>query len=343
MEEIVEKMLSMVNFQEFKQTLKLTVGKKHTAERFNDEYIMDWLIAWANAKKNFFKLFGEKLFLIKKINIAMTLDEGIVYMDELMNGYPKYACILKQIEPMELVDNRFSNAIETKFLGRYFPKTFKLGANVSRSLSKLCQDEEFDIYLSTFLQNRKNEGYCVLSIHPVDFAMLATSKHEWGSCMDLVTGFNKSGCYSLMMDNVTTVAYEDRGNFVEYTNEGYTIKWNNKMFRYLVYIPDDTERIVFGHRIGSPPDSAMDHIVDLIADKTGKKYKKLGYTESYIKKAGELYYNTENTGEYKTDVKVEEKPQITIGVKSIKCPVCGEEVKTLQGYHGYIVHQGRCE
>lgn len=339
MDEVIEKMLSMVDYEEFKCAIKVTIDNAKTSEKINDDILHMWLEKWALAKKDLFIRFGERLILQKHVKLNMTELEARDDIAEIQRKFPKYAAIMEYITPEDFSSGKFSRDITHSWLHKMWPTIFKSGASITRSLSKLVQDEEFDVELSKLVQNRKNEGWYILSIHPMDFATLSTSHHDWNTCMDIVTGFHKSGVYSLMMDKCTTIAYADKGRLVEYigrNDKSAKFKWNNKMWRYLVYLLDD--RIIFGHRVGTPPKSVESDIIKLSGMKVKPSEK-----SSYICQAGSHYYDTINNMEYvATDGQAAGRATIDIGVAGLPCLVCGKDMKSIQDYHGYIVHH-TCE
>lgn len=339
MDEIIEKMISMVDYDEFKKVIEVTIDSKKSKAKINDDILHMWLEKWALAKKDLFIRFGERLILQKRVKMNMTEQEAADDITELQQQFPKYAAILEYITPYDFSTGKLGKNVMQTWLHNMWPDIFKTGASTSRALSKLVQDAAFDIEVSKAIQNRESEGWHIISIHPMDFATLSTSKHDWNTCMDLVAGFNKSGVYALMMDPYTTIAYADKGRMVEYVAQNdkeAKFKWNNKMWRYLVYLLDD--RIIFGHRIGSPPRGIEHDIIEMAGMKV-----ELSGQHSSIRQAGSHYYNTENYMEYVTEEgKKAGRTTIDIGVKSLPCLVCGKEMRNIESYHGYVIHHS-CE
>lgn len=325
----IDDMLSLVDFDGFMESVKVT------SERVGDidESVVRWYLEeWAKAKLHIFEVFGGKLTLEKEVD--MIVDEDAIYeeINGLAKRYPKYAAQILDFHADEWkkneVDTRYNHF--TSFL---FPTICKKSAKPSKIMSKILQDEQFDIELSKILQNRTIKGKCVVSIHPLDYVTVSTCNHKWGSCMHILEGFNKFGGYSLMLDNESMIAYSHTGKIVTYKNKWGSFDWNNKDSRQIIYLNPEHNRIAMGHYNGTPSDSHREIWVKLIKNQIPGEWK---YSEKnvYARKMGSFYYNYENYGNYVRDGAEAEPAKM--GVKSLRCVVCGKEFTNLVGYHGWL-------
>ena len=203
---IREKMLSMVDFDSFVEALKVTMNSEVANEKMNLDHVRKYLDEWAKAKEDIFVLFGERLIVSKPVDFALTSEEMKSYRDELYKEFPKYAATISMINISDFLANKLTENTTRGFLGETMPSIFKKGAKVSRALSQLFKDGDFDIALSKYLQNREVKGLASISIHPLDYITISTNTHSWGSCMCILKGFNKTGGHSLMLDKNTIVA-----------------------------------------------------------------------------------------------------------------------------------------
>lgn len=114
------------------------------------------------------------------------------------------------------------------------------GMKLSKFLSKVFDNNEFDIELSKVLQNRNQKGYIAISINPIDYLMMSMNKHGWSSCQRVIRGCFSSAPFSYMMDEPTLIAYMHNGNIYHYDN----IKFNTATVGSVTY--GESESVDFG-------------------------------------------------------------------------------------------------
>ena len=324
----IDDMLSLVDFDGFMESVKVTSER---VEDINEDVVRWYLEEWAKAKLHIFEVFGGKLTLEKEVD--MTVEEDTIYeeIQNLAKSYPRYAAQILDFRADEWkkneVDTRYNHF--TSFL---FPTICKKSAKPSKIMSKILQDEQFDIELSKILQNRTIKGKCVVSIHPLDYVTVSTCNHKWGSCIHILTGFNKVGGYSLMLDDVSIIAYSDNGVDTTYENKWGSFKWNNKTFRQCIYLVKDG--FALGHYNGTVSDEIRTMWDEMMCSLIGGDWGDLSYCDTSSEKAGPFYYDTILTHKHLHKGAHFCKP--TIGVKTLKCIRCGREITTLVGYHDWL-------
>lgn len=326
---IEQEMLSMVDFDSFFEAVKVT------AERSDDikkEYVEDYLKMWAKAKAPIFELFGHKLQIVREVDLKV--DESVMrdQLKSLCKQYPEYAASIMSFTVDEWLDNEIKTVKDGCFFGAVFPKIYKKSAKPTKILSKLNQDPQFDIDVSKIMQNRTVKGKIALSIHPLDFVTMSTNTHKWGSCIHILTGFNKVGGYALMLDDVSIIAYSDNGVDTTYENKWGSFKWNNKTFRQCIYLVKDG--FAFGHYNGTVSDEIRTMWDEMMCSLIGGDWGKLEHCDTSSEKAGPFYYDTMLTHKHLHKGAHFCKP--TIGVKTLKCIRCGREITTLVGYHDWL-------
>lgn len=327
--DIEQEMLGMVDFDSFYEAVKVT------AERSDDikkEYVEDYLKMWAKAKAPIFEMFGHKLQIARTVDLQVDGSVMRDQIDGLCKQYPEYAASINKFTVEEWLDNEVQCDRKNLF-GIFFPKVYKKNAKPTKVLSKIIQDPQFDIDVSKVMQNRVVKGNIALSIHPLDFITMSTNTHKWGSCIHIIDGFNKVGGYSLMLDTVSIIAFADNGVYTTYSNDYGSFEWNNKTFRQCIFLVNDG--FVFGHYNGTVSDEIRDIWDEMMCDIMGGEwgtFKGVGYTSA--KKGGEFYYDT---GLYYQHLRPGKELKVpTIGVKSLKCIVCGEENTSLTSYSGWL-------
>lgn len=330
MTEIQNKMLDMVDFDSFKEAVKVSA---ETEGEIKDEYVRWYLEQWAIAKEPLFKLFGEQLSVKIPVKIPVNRDAVADKIDELCMKYPQYAATVKELSIDEICENEIRGD-RSELLKALFPRIYRKGGKASSILSRIIKDTQFDIDLSKILQNRVIDGFATISIHPLDYVTLSTNTHKWGSCMDIIHGFNKIGGFSLMMDSPSTIAFFDHGSDVIYSNKYGSFVWNNKVFRQIIYIDVNKKMFAFGHYNGTVDDSIRDKWGDKVNELLGThhEYSESGY--HWVEQKGEFYYDT---SVYRSYPKV---GSYNMGVKELRCICCGKMFDERHSYRDWLTCKG---
>lgn len=334
---VEEKMISMVDFDSFMEAVKVTIGSKQV--EIKEEYVHRYLEKWAEAKRGLFVAFGEKLFLEEGMKFSVTNDVMSGMIVELFKKWSKYAAIQSYIPVEDFVCNKVSSLLSAGRFGSMFPKIFVEGKKLSKALSELFDDYDFDVDLSVILQNREVEGFARVSIHPLDYLTISTSGHGWRTCMEITGnsgGFNKSGCYSLMLDKTTIVASTYQKNYI-IQNDGGRFEWINKTNRNLYFITEKRDSLYCGHSIGNIDKKVRTLWEKMILDHVapGKKYDNFG--SGYVNKGGSFYYDSYCP--YFLSECWGKKSVPTIGVEKLWCVSCGKPFSNIIDRKGYIVHK----
>lgn len=337
-----EKMISMVDFDRFFETVKIT--SELPEEKIDKDIIQSYLETWAKEKEWLFVRFGEKLTMETPLDVPPRYDDTENFLRKIMKEYPMYAAAISTFSTHDFVNNSVGEVDKDSYLYTYFPTIYKVGAKPSKILSKILQNPQFDIDLSKELQNRTSTGRAVVSIDPIDYALVSTSNHNWISCMCILKGFNKFGGYSLMMDNCTVVAYHCGVSETMYSNKYGSLAWNNKISRQLMFIKESGKNkkdvtVHLGHNLQNPSYACVRSWIGLLSRAFGETLvEKENNRYFQAESAGEFYYDRSIYGTYVIGKPTEWVPKI--GVNKMKCIRCGKEFSKLVGYHGWLTCNG---
>lgn len=321
---MIEEMISQLDldtlFEAFKVTAEFEIPTR--------EHFMEYIKLWASAKQPLYEKMGRVLRIEEEYEIPPSADGIYSEIKALARKYPAYAAQLLSFSPEEWAENRVDLRNERDFR-LFYKNLFKEGAKPSKIMSKMMNDAQFDIDLSVVLQNRTEAGFACLSIHPMDYIMMSTNHHGWGSCMHIINGFNKVGGYSLMIDNASTICYSAKKKMYDYETVVGSFKWYNMIAREVFYISDD--RFILGHRYGSPSSKLIGMWIDIAKKVVGCQ---VGCTENgEVRGAGEHYYDTIA---YKRFAPDEKQWTVNMGVKNLYCVVCGSPYTERTSYSGWL-------
>ena len=231
-------------------------------QRCSVDYLLRY---WANAKSDFFKMFGEKLILEEKISYTedrTVLAEKIYreldnYKTPIGNfKYNFYEILGKTSNPSmnearynfvdmfncaTLVENVYNGL---PFILEHAGQTLKIetGCKPVKMLGKIAKMfdiegfEEFRIAHSQLLNTAKITGTLCLSIHPLDFMTLSDNTSDWTSCMNWSDGCHRQGTVEMMNSPNVIVAYIKSSKSMHMPGGG---EWSNKKWRELFIVDGD--------------------------------------------------------------------------------------------------------
>ena len=346
--ELKKEMLGLVDYHAFYEAVCVTaeIDRKRISRKQVNEYLRQWV----EAKAWLFELFGHKLELVQEVEVPTDKEVMRSNIEDLCRKYPAYAATIKELTVEDFGEGVITSA-QSELLRQLFPRIYRKGAKTSKVLSKILNDYDFDVELSKILQNNMIKGRAVVSIDPLAYVMLSTNTHKWGSCMSILYdsndksnnkhGFNKTGGYSLMLDDCTTIAYLDHNKKSTFANNFGSLEWNDMVFRQLLTLDkNDLTNVVYGHYNGTPSDSIRNIWGEMICDIVGGKDWKMNGCNynSFHKQGGALYYDN---GVYDWFGSSEPKSR-TIGVKDLHCVCCGEKFSTIHSYKNWLSCTTNC-
>lgn len=244
---IIEEMIGKVDRKLFKTILTTGIrtlkdGDKHLnieKEEVVDNYLRDW----ANAKYEFYLLFGRNLSINVSKEIVLEDEEIERRFTRLINENETYEPILALLESKDVINNICG---DNTLLECYTNGVYKKGMKLSKFISKYLQDTKLDIEFSKVLQSRKENSLINISINPIDYLMESTNKHDWKSCHNLIDGCFKPASFSLMLDDSTLIAYADNGKQdYHYNILGLEFDYKSFKCREAIHIDKDTSSVAF--------------------------------------------------------------------------------------------------
>ena len=349
---ILDEMISKVN----REYVKILLGVYGGTDEVNDKVVDQYIQMWAEAKYEFYLLFGRQFKFVKPVDMPASDREIQALFVNLKEKYPFHSVILDYFSVSDMKNNKcpnnetLQNSIEI----------YKPGMKISKFLHQYFLDDKFDIDVSKVLQNKVLKGEFCISIDPVDYLMSSTNKYQWTTCMTPRHGAQSNGCVAYMIDDSGVVAYQCNGKDYEYNFPLGTVVTNSKMFRAYVLINKDNGTF-FIHR-GYPDNEivSQDKIIKdftheaiekhfgvenaewCVADNNkGSKsncpdfnglYKLVGSARIAVDPTKE-YTNRIGQFAWKDPVKyacsMEDVPidKVTFGVPYLICPICGKHVE----------------
>lgn len=250
-EEIMNEMLSKVDISRITNIVNshiVGVGERYSKEtqtRVNKEQIEKWLKKWAELKWMFYVQFNRNFFIKTTVKYEKADWEFCLQLNELCAKYPKYALNVDMFDVSEYRKNRIDFSRDS-ILEKIFP--MKAGMKVSKYLSQLIGDTQFDIDLSKILQDKYIEQDLYISIDPYDYLTSSINRSGWRSCHNFIDGEHAVGSASYMFDDCTLVAYMTHGKEYEYNLNNYKFKGNSKNWRQLIYVDTADNRCIFSRQ-----------------------------------------------------------------------------------------------
>lgn len=224
---------------------------------------------WAQAKAPFYKMFGERLDISKRINynasihdlryelqksMTATMDEFFINLSHALRydnvighamraaGLNEYLFYVNDLQDM-LIKNRweYSDVKIPLENGKFF--TIKTGMRVTRAFQKMAEImsipgfeaiRELHAKISTA---KVIQGTLHLTIHPLDYITMSDNEEGWDSCMNWRNqGDYRAGTVEMMNSPFVIEAYiESAKNRLQVGR----YEWNSKMWRELYIVTPD--------------------------------------------------------------------------------------------------------
>ena len=248
--QIIEEMIKKVDKKRLKTLLNISASLGEDMRYIVDNSMVDkYLDLWANAKYEFYLLFGRNLTMEQKIEFEITEKEMKMLKEDLCREFPKYGIYVSNMPSKYFITNEISSPyLNSEF--NYGLSFFSgAGMKLSKFYSQFLQDPSFDIAVSKVMQNKKVEGTVFLSIDPYDYLTSSINQHGWKSCHRITNGEWGTGSVSYLLDDATIVSYRAKKEAVyDYNFWGFKFKGNSKLHRQLVYFDKDSCNIIFGRQ-----------------------------------------------------------------------------------------------
>ena len=119
---------------------------------------------------------------------------------------------------------------------------------------------------SQIIQENKVKGKLCFSVHPLDYLSISENTYNWRSCHAL-DGEYRAGNLSYMMDNCTIVCYLKGEEETKLPNFPFSVPWNSKKWRVLLYLSNDWTMIFAGKQYPFSSTDAMQKLINIFNQK----------------------------------------------------------------------------
>jgi hypothetical protein len=247
----------------------------------------DNLNSWMERKAHIYKLFGNKLKIVKELGETNVCNDNMVrnlrhdFLEEHGERFNLLIKIfLQELNGSEINQNKLEEDVQVLNV------TMKKGWKITRcfaalELNKKRLAEQQDLY-STFLQSLYVKGRLVLSIDPLDYLTMSVSRSGWSSCHHPTGGYG-TGAISYMNDSSTIIAYvetEDPMTTTIYdteTGNDSVITMPNKIWRQIVTInPEHDYALQLREYPNTAPvysSAVAEAMVSILSSEQGHKYE----------------------------------------------------------------------
>ena len=321
---IIDEMISKVDRNRIRTLFQIgtrMTGKITVSEKELDSYLQKW----AEAKYEFYILFGRNLKIENHIQENMNVNLFYSMYEELKINFPKYAFALNYISYVDAYENKLTYESNIDSIQKYCGHIFNMNMKVTKFLSKLYEDDNFDIAISKLFQNKKIDTIVAISIDPYDYLTMSITNYTWRSCFDISSGCFSNAAFSALVDESSMVCYTHNGNDFNFTRRGKKFTGNNKKDRWLLYVNKSNCSYLFGGNMGSPSQSAINWSDSKVADLIKEKFSDIEWKSANFG----IKYPTTKYHHFQDSIFIRRTPSpapqnIDLDVK-LTCPICGKE------------------
>lgn len=245
-DEEIEKMISLVDIKTFVQIIKNrmaydgNVSDSEINERVTPDLAKQYLRDWAVSKYRFYKLFGNKLCIEKKIEVEKGAE---FYRDAVKNiesKFPLYHSFFNSINLGDIANNSLTHHSSDIY---FEISKVKEGMKFTR-LVAMFKNNDLNMEVSKMYQDKAVKNIRI-SIDPCDFLTVSINKHNWRSCHNFFDGEWRNAGLTLLHDRTSLVAYSYSKDDFDYGNYPYPFKWNTKSWRQMIYVSEDNSSMIF--------------------------------------------------------------------------------------------------
>ena len=228
-----------------------------------DELIDNWYIA----KSDFYQLFdGKLIYEVGPIKVELTNTEKQDRIDEFIDKVSdkyNYVGLIRFIK--ENRNNFFDNVVEEPFNDEDLDIHVPAGIKISKAFKFFIEDKEdldaVQTLMSMLLQESKISGTLCFSIHPLDYLSSSENTYNWRSCHAL-DGDYRAGNLSYMLDSSTIVCYLRGEEDTKLPRFPYSVPWNSKKWRMLLFVSDDGDALFAGRQYPFSSNNLLNTIKD---------------------------------------------------------------------------------
>ena len=335
--EILDEMKSKVDRKRMQKLLSISASTSEHKYFVKNDMVEQYLELWANAKYEYYIMFGNQLKIEKEVEQEITSRDMKNLINDLRLQYPKYAFWLDNFESNEYVANKVAYVNSSV---RNVVDYCTVGMKLSGFFSKLFNDAKFDIELSKIMQNKHIKGYLTVSIDPYDYLTSSLNKHLWKSCHRITDGEYGTGSMSYLLDDATLIAYKHNGKDYDYNYYNFSFTGNSKTFRQCVYFDKSSCNIIFGRNYPNSNNGVSKGIRTLLQEQVCTHLGIEPNSEWYLMSEeyegdyddiSDLHYSDVENGWSFTFARLEDSSKDVARFKvgyDVPCLICGEPAST---------------
>lgn len=195
---------------------------------------------------------------------SLVYDVQVRYNNSFLGEF------LNTISDEEFFENKTNKAYTINGIivpaGMKVIKAFKLFETNEKLL------EDLQNAASRVIQEDIIFGRLCVSVHPLDYLSISENIHNWRSCHAL-DGDYRSGNLNYMVDNCTAICYLRNDVDVVLPHFPYTIPWNSKKWRVLLYFAQDHNMVFLSRQYPFSSDVGVKCIQKMLLPRlTGSHY-----------------------------------------------------------------------
>lgn len=328
-EEEINEMIDLVDIDTFNKIIKnrlysyLAPSERELLGKVNRKWARSYLKEWAISKYRFYKMFGNKLSINKKIKLEPDITSIKTMVEEIKRKFPLYRFMLEKIKVEAFQTRRVSEVNVHRYF--YEDKRVKSNMSITKFIS-LYGNKDLDTELSKMYQDiGKNTIY--LSINPIDYLTVSINNSGWESCHNFFKGCYRNAGLSYMIDRTSFISFASRSN-VPYPLE-FPFEWNTKNWRQMVYMSEVDSKTVFSRQYPYDSEEISKKVREFFEEITSEYFKSANQWKVFtsernakvdVKRGdGSLVYNDVKEGfkykviKAKDDINYRENVQISIG------------------------------
>jgi hypothetical protein len=300
---IIDEMIGKVDKLRFKKLLAAGMdNEEKSLKDVSSEVVKKYLEEWANAKYEYYILFGNTFVIETNIEVEIGDKELKDKITELSYAFPEFCATISRFDMYEWKNNVLSG----DDLFQKYTTTYKKGMKMSKFLSELLKSKSFDDAIAGVLSNRKINARLAISIDPYDYLTMSLNNYGWESCHKLGEGCYSTGTLSCMIDDSSLIAYKYNGSNSAYDYKNYKFEGNSKSWRQCVYFDKNTCSMIFSRQYPTTIDDVAKSIRELLESTVSAYLKKDNYWviksdchDGYDANSSCLYHDVENDKPHK--------------------------------------------
>lgn len=296
---IIEEMIKKVDIAKMKKILASAFRKKSTSLKGVDVLLREW----AEAKKEIYVLFGNKLEIEKEIESDMNISLFKTEIKEFVRTYPYTFSLFDEGTAEWIMQNKF-HELRDRFhdwtgISRRTQKfsialkNYIKGIEVIENISDLSEEEQkkylelkskvkttpkVEDDFSKLIAKTKVKGHIKISINPIDYIMMSCNQSGWSSCYSICKngesqnfGEYVAGLFAYMTDPTTLIAYRHSDKKYEFNIGTSKIEEYSKNWRQVIYLDTNTLEFITSREYPNHIDEVAKTVREMLEKQISEK------------------------------------------------------------------------